>query len=227
MEIKYHKTGKERKDLVNAIAEITGAKALYKGVPTCNYEVDYYTIDKEGTLTFDDAADSSEVEYLLEQLLERGFEAEVAAGYEKLPKEETPKEPYELNIQMPASYFTEETFSNLERIIQAKGDLLKKALGVNKLPVIREEERVSFPWFTAMEDDMDAFKAYSHLVNSICEMAKNQKRVSVKEKPVENEKYAFRCFLLRLGFIGDEFKNERKILLKNLDGSAAFKGGVR
>ena len=40
---------------------------------------------------------------------------------------------------------------------------------------------------------------------------------------VVNEKYAFRCFLLRLGFIGDEYKQDRKILLENLEGSAAFK----
>jgi hypothetical protein len=40
-----------------------------------------------------------------------------------------------------------------------------------------------------------------------------------------DEKYAFRCFLLRLGFIGDEYKKSRKILLKNLSGSSAFKSG--
>ena len=44
-----------------------------------------------------------------------------------------------------------------------------------------------------------------------------------KEREVENDKYAFRCFLLRLGFIGDEYKLTRKILLENLEGSAAFK----
>ena len=54
-------------------------------------------------------------------------------------------------------------------------------------------------------------------------MARNQQRVSAKEKEVDNEKYAFRCFLLRLGFIGNEYKTERKILMKNLSGSAAFK----
>ena len=54
-------------------------------------------------------------------------------------------------------------------------------------------------------------------------MAKTQKRVNSTEKTVENEKYAFRCFLLRLGFIGSEYKNERKILLANLTGSSAFK----
>jgi hypothetical protein len=54
-------------------------------------------------------------------------------------------------------------------------------------------------------------------------MAKEAKRVTATEKPTDNEKYAFRCFLLRLGFIGNEYKACRKILLKNLAGSSAFK----
>ena len=58
-------------------------------------------------------------------------------------------------------------------------------------------------------------------------MAKNQKRITAKPKENENEKYAFRCFLLRLGFIGDEYKTDRKVLLANLDGSSAFKAGAK
>ena len=49
--------------------------------------------------------------------------------------------------------------------------------------------------------------------------------MTATEKPAANEKYAFRCFLLRLGFIGTEYKEARKILLRNLAGSSAFKGG--
>lgn len=41
-----------------------------------------------------------------------------------------------------------------------------------------------------------------------------------------DEKYAFRCFLLRLGFIGNEYKAERKILLKNLSGNSSWKNGA-
>lgn len=48
---------------------------------------------------------------------------------------------------------------------------------------------------------------------------------SIKE--VDNPKYAFRCFLLRLGFIGDQYKQTRKILLKRLSGSSAFKIGKK
>lgn len=225
MEIKYNRTGKERKDLVTAIAQITGAEAVYKGVPSCNYEVDYFTIDRFGTLSFDDSADSEVVELLLEELLERGFEAETAI--EQGNSEEPQTEGLGLNIQMPASYFEGDALSNLKRILEAKGTLIKNALGVADLPIIENEERVSFPWFSITPEDAETVKAYTHLIQSICEMAKNQKRISAKEKPIDNEKYAFRCFLLRLGFIGDEYKAERKILLKNLDGSSAFKGGAK
>ena len=54
-------------------------------------------------------------------------------------------------------------------------------------------------------------------------MSIEQKRITAKAREVANEKYAFRCFLLRLGFIGDEYKLSRKLLLANLDGSSAFK----
>lgn len=62
-------------------------------------------------------------------------------------------------------------------------------------------------------------------ITALVDMAKNQKRITAKEKTVDNEKYAFRCFLLRLGFIGAEYKADRKILLRNLSGSSAFKNG--
>ena len=58
-------------------------------------------------------------------------------------------------------------------------------------------------------------------------MSKEQKRINSTEKKVSNEKYAFRCFLLRLGFIGEEYKTDRRILLKNLTGSSAFKNGAK
>lgn len=61
---------------------------------------------------------------------------------------------------------------------------------------------------------------------ALCEMAKTQQRVNATEKQVENEKYAFRCFLIRLGFVGSEYKTERKILLKNLSGNSAFKNSA-
>ena len=87
-----------------------------------------------------------------------------------------------------------------------------------------KDGKLDFPWFQP-DVSPDEVKAYMDLVTALCKMAKEAKRITAKDKPVENEKYAFRCFLLRLGFIGDEFKTSRKILLKNFTGSSAFKNG--
>ena len=114
--------------------------------------------------------------------------------------------------------------NNLHSLIAAKGRLIRKALGVDLLPVQVEADTVSFPWFSG-ETTAEEVKAYTHLITALCDMARNQKRITAKDKDTDNDKYAFRCFLLRLGFIGAEYKEERKILLRNLTGSSAFKSG--
>ena len=227
MEIRYNVTGAKRKELVKVIADATGARAEYKFMPTCNYEIDYFTVTKDGTLLFDDRADSEEVEQVLEAITAAGFECEAQDGEEQLSElsEESETEPQSetvgLTVEIPLD---KAAVGNLTKLLDAKGSLIKKALGVSKLPIEIQEDRVAFPWFPELPDD-DAVKAYTHFISALCEMSKNAKRVTVTEKAVDNEKYAFRCFLLRLGFIGSEYKAERKILLKNLSGSSAFKNG--
>lgn len=232
MQIKFHRTGAERKALVTAIGEILEVNPQYKGMPSAAYEIDYFTVTKDGTLEFDDRADSEEIENLLERLADRGIvaaPAEMAQAWlyaraEEL-SEESETEPQEetvgLTVEIPLDKVA---VGNLTKLLDAKGRLIKKALGVSKLPIEIQEDRVAFPWFPELPD-ADAVKAYTHFISALCEMSKNAKRVTVTEKAVDNEKYAFRCFLLRLGFIGNEYKMERKILLKNLTGSSAFKNG--
>ena len=48
MKANYNKTGTERKELVNAIAEITGQESKYMQMPTCAYEIGDITVDKDG-----------------------------------------------------------------------------------------------------------------------------------------------------------------------------------
>ena len=130
-----------------------------------------------------------------------------------------------LVIEMPRSSFTDTALDNLRRLVESKNNLIKKALGTETLELEITDDKVRFPWF---EDgtDPDAVKAYTHFVTALCEMARVQKRVTAKEKETGNDKYAFRCFLLRLGFIGNEYKAERKILLQNLSGNSSWKNGV-
>ena len=138
------------------------------------------------------------------------------------PTEGLCAEPAALTVTIPLDCVE---IGNLTKLLDAKGTLIKKALGVDNLKIEQNEDvgTVSFPWFSEVMPD--EVKAYTHFITALCKMSKDAKRVTAKEKDVDNEKYAFRCFLLRLGFIGAEYKAERKILLRNLDGSSAFKAG--
>lgn len=217
MEIYYNVTGPERKKLVEKISELTGVKPIYKGVPSCAYQVGDYTIAKDGALSWPDLNDAdpellSKREYMIEQLAEMGFEA-TFPGYE---------EDIALAISVP---FEKESMDNLISLLEAKGELIKKALGIDSVGIEFGDDTVTFPWFTNLEPEK--VETYTRFVSALCQMSIKQKRITAKPKENENEKYAFRCFLLRLGFIGDEYKADRKILLANLDGSSAFKSGAK
>ncbi len=212
MIINYKCKGEERKRLARTVSNIIGAPAEYQFMPTCAYIIGkFYTVTKEGNLDICDRADSKEVEHLLELLEKAGF---------------TFEEPNDtLTISMPRSFFTYEALDNLRRLISNKEQLIKHALDASFLDILETDETVDFPWFT-LEHPEDAV-AYTAFVQALCEMAKNQHRINNKPDTSENEKYAFRCFLLRLGFVGTEHKATRKVLLRKLSGSSAFKKGRR
>ena len=134
-------------------------------------------------------------------------------------------EPDNLEIEMPTEDFTAGTFANLEKIVASKATLIKKAVGAGALPIERTETTIKFPWFKSKGDSGEA-EAYTAFVSGLCALAKKHKRVTAKEKPVENEKYNFRVFLIRLGFVGDKYKAARKLLMKNLSGNSAFRDGT-
>ena len=240
----YNVTGKERKRLVQTISKQTEADAKYLGAPTFAYEVDYFTVDRNGMVTFDDRADSEEIEELIEALAEAGFEvqasnlesgesadsaaqegdnAEQADSSENNAKKANAQE--NANVALTVRIPLEKVAAGrLLKLLDVKGSLIKNALGIDDLPICIEETSIAFPWFKELPT-ADEVNAYTHFISALCEMSKNQKRITATEKVVDNEKYAFRCFLLRLGFIGAEYKTERKILLRNLSGSSAFKSG--
>lgn len=85
-----------------------------------------------------------------------------------------------------------------------------------------DEEKISFYGF-ATAPDVEHLRAYGQLAVLMNNMALNQKRIQPKIVDVENEKYAFRIWLIRLGMNGDGYKAARKILMKNLSGHTAFR----
>ena len=147
---------------------------------------------------------------------------------EPAPMEEMTAEPDEdnLSISLPRSLFTETALKNLDALLRSKGQLIRHAFDIRDATYTLTDDRITFAWLHGTITDETA-KAYAEFISKLCLMARTQKRVTAKEKIVDNEKYAFRCFLLRLGMIGNAYKESRKILLQNITGSSAFKSGHR
>ena len=207
MTIAFHLTGENRKTLVKAISEILEIPAEYQYMPTCAYKIgECYTVTKEGNLEISDSADSKETEYLMEELKNRGYD---------IPTENR------LTVQMPADFFDEHTLGNLQQICENKATLFKAAFQTDSLDIIPSDEKVEFPWFKVEQDgDADACCTF---ISMLCEFAKNQSRINRKPDTSDNPKYTMRCFLIRLGMVGAEFKTARKVILRNLTGNSAFR----
>ena len=222
MKINYNVSGERRKELVNAIGSILQIKPVYKKVPTCAYEIGDITVDKEGTLICED---DEKAERIAHSLIADGFPPIGDTIESEAPTSDSDIDATnKLTISMPKDGFTDESIEKLKRLVESKATLIKKALDIEDLAVIVEADKISFPWFTYYVEP-DEISAFADFISKLCDMAKIQKRFNAKDTVVDNDKYAFRCFLLRLGFIGAEYKADRKILLKNLTGSSAFKGG--
>jgi hypothetical protein len=86
-EVRYNITGDERKRLVRAMGDILEAEPKYLGAPSFAYEIDYFTVDKNGTVVFDNRSDSVEIENLIERLHELGFEKKLAVTNNSLADE--------------------------------------------------------------------------------------------------------------------------------------------
>lgn len=202
MKINFNVHGQQRKKLVEQIAEYTQQKAEYQYTPTYAYQIGKYTISKDGNLLSPDEIPAGLVTHLKQQ----GF---------------TPSETVKLNITYRRNELTDQDLDNLRHLIWAKSQLIKDAFDIESLHLSIDDQQVSFNWF----DQVDAYDAlaYQQFIDKLVQYAQNHQRIMSQPREESNEKYAFSCLLLRLGFIGPRYKKQRKVLLKNLTGSAAFK----
>lgn len=223
----FHVKSEERKKLVKIIAEVLGEKAKYLGMPTAAYQIGEYMVSKDGELSSSDEHPMQN-KMVLDACKEAGFQTEEET---EMVQQENPENGAEdkiekLIVELPKEKFTDKQLENLQKLIHGKEALLKQALAIDELSVKITEEKIIFPWFSKVAS-AEEVTAYTQLIAFLGEMARTAERVTLKEKEVENPKYTFRCFLLRLGFIGPEYKQSRKVLLKNLTGSSAFKSGAK
>lgn len=227
MVLHFNVTKEARKAMVKAIEMELGVKAKYLGVPSCAYQIGDYRVEKDGTLSWADLDDSDPAH--IDQSSNVINACIMATGnspeeWDGIEEENEESDSLDLTVSLPLEKVD---IKNLINLLEAKGDLIKKALGISELKteVDEEEGTISFPWFRDITPE--EAQTYTKFISALCQMSVNQKRITAKAKENDNEKYAFRCFLLRLGFIGDEYKADRKLLLRNLEGSSAFKSGAK
>jgi hypothetical protein len=241
MKLTFNVTKENKKAFAKTISAITGEKAIYQFTPTYAFQIGDLTVNRDATLT---APDDKDLGSLLESLKAQGYELLKTDGApEKTADPEAPAQPEtttqdeasaadkkpeadeeapELTVSLP---LTAANVGTLTNILSSKGDLIRHALGVTDLRINVTEDKIEFPWFTR-ELTAEEAKAYTTFLSLLCKLSKELKRASSRPVKTDNEKYAFRCFLLRLGFIGPDYKEARKILLQNLSGSAAFRNGA-
>ena len=204
MELNYNVKGERRKQLVKALEDTLGVNSEYMGVPTFAYRIGKVMVDRVGTVTSKDTS-KDVLQNVAIALSLRGFEPE--GGFEeagirvkgvegkiKLSSDTSSRDASLLEIQMPREMFTDKGIENLKKLTDAKGDLIKKAIGTDELHLNIEEETIGFPWFP-LKGDADEVEHHEKFIEALCRMAINQKRVTAKAVKSENEKYDFRCFL--------------------------------
>ena len=218
MEIKLTLNGRTRKDAAACVGDAIGTVPVYQRAPTYSYAIGELTLDRQGVLTIGDS--DVAITKVLSALETAGFYTPDSPPVPAKPS----TEPDRYVVKLPAANFTPAALDNLEKLVVSKASLLKKAIDAESLPIVRGRKTLNFPWFICNPTPEEA-SAYTQLVTALGEMAKKQQRILATDKLVDNEKYAFRCFLLRLGFIGEEYAATRAILLRNLSGNGSHKSG--
>ena len=228
MKINYSLTGAERKALVTAIGALLDITPHYKGGPNAIYEIDEYTVDKNGVLIGGDSVE------LVGNLKEQGFvpvseeyEKDVADDEEIAPAEpETDTLAIEVKFENGYTDFTSKR-EILQNLIASKATLILAALGddgIGALPVeFTEDGNVRFEWLK-LGIAQEVLTSWTEFLCAAVKFAKKAQRITAKDADLsDNPKFDFRVFLVKIGLKGCEYKEVRKILLRNLSGSTGFK----
>lgn len=207
--IRFTPDTKARKHLAAVIAQTIDTTVAYAGAPSFAYHIGQARLDRDWCLYLPQTTNPAEI-----------IEAAVAAGFHPAPD----SEPVGLTLVFPTTGWDEATAGKLQALLAAKSPLITKALGIPQAPMHVDEEagRVVFAWFTTTPSP-EVVEAVSHLIERMIAYAKTATRINPTPTTVVNEKYAMRCWLLRLGMIGDDTKSARRTLLQRLDGNTAWK----
>jgi hypothetical protein len=242
---KFHMmvTGRERKEVAALVAGHFGTQAVYQGTRGFGYLITTPTgsewlVDKAGAVVTEGQAQDNVAELfaVLKVLEENGIEVQGQVAVTISTKEHNGV-----------------TLRNLVNILAGKERLISKAMGTGhpfiapemvesinavRLKTIEDfletagtevspglvvtQDAITLRWFAATLNPViiAAYVQFAFAVNAI---ALTQKYATPHAKETANEKYTFRVWLLRLGFIGDEYSASRKLFLGRLDGNGSFR----
>ena len=223
-----------RKALAGALSELFHEKPRYCGAPTFAYEFGVGRLARDASLRLVPSLNETAAERLAAALAERGFSCTVETVCSEIetedsaPGEAAPEEALlpddRFTVSIPADRLSPDALARLRKLIVSRHRLFCDALNAAELPVEEQDGKIAFPWFEQTEDEEER-AAYTLFIERLAELSNRLKWAASTEKDAPNEKYAMRCFLLRLGFIGAEYKDARAVLLRNLQGSSAFRYG--
>ncbi|KGR90173.1 hypothetical protein CD30_13050 [Ureibacillus massiliensis 4400831 = CIP 108448 = CCUG 49529] len=238
----------DRKEIVKAIGEHFGVKPKYLGAPNFNYQIETehetFIVDREGQITTSEGR-NVEFEALLNGMIEEEVATPEAEESKGLSIAVTMNGHTGISLTNLVNMINSKQ-SLIKKALEIEEDIvsdkLVTTLNEAKVGTIEEFQKaicdtkcscvdfnfdyneITFKFFRE-RDSPEKIKAYTQLVELLSEKAQKLKNASAKEKATDNEKFTFRVWLNRLGMIGDEYKETRKLLLQNLTGNSAFRYG--
>lgn len=201
--------GKDRRRLADEVGRASGKLPCYMKYPTCNYQVGEFTVDRDGNLIIPESVAENQAKLVISHLKSMGFDA---------PQLQVPER---LSIAVPADMLSEVERERLVEFVAARQDVLRAGLRLDEVRVEEDSGKLVFAWFpyTGAHEDVAAYQVF---VEQLLALVRSLKRVVRVDSRVSNDRYAWRCFLLRLGLIGPEFRAVRRVLMRGVPGSSAY-----
>jgi hypothetical protein len=239
-------TGLERKQIITVIANEFIEDVMYQGAPSFAYRTTSgWTIDRNSVITSPELNDKANLRKVLDALKAAGATTEGDGtvtlsldGHSGNTLRNAINLIYCKQSLLKKSFNRQSDFvpeslvsainavpiDELQEFAEVVNNGIEQGLivGDSKLDFDMAEQTVSFNFMNASLE-VDEVLAFNTFCQKLSEQAKQQKFSSTKQRDITNECYAMRCFLLKLGFIGPEYKTERRVLLSRMSGNAAFR----
>ena len=238
----------ERKEIAGLIAEHFGTQAMYQGTPGFGYVIKEpsgreWTIDVNGAVITQGTMEEDLAVFMVLKMLEANSITSEGQAVITIPTEGHNGITLRnlVNILAAKEYLITKTMGRIDQVFIPQ--VLVEAINAARLRTIEDflevkqtlndidwagllisKDNITFRWFVATLNP-ETIQAYIQFAFAVNKMALAQKHSSPRKTETVNEKYTFRTWLLRLGFIGERYKDSRKLFLDRLDGNSSFRTG--